>query len=185
MWRGAFFIASSRGSHPGLGGAFFFALAFAFGLGPKFLSNGPPALCSCLLTRPSARKRSCSGNPLSGSPRQASTCGLRRVAPCVTPMSLTAEAQPLVQASKALLVIGDKTAELVVGSLNWSTSLNANSECGLRLAVASDAPIVTDFVRDFEAVFVGAALLDEFKSAASKGTAASSSARQSVSTLTV
>ena len=38
--RGAFFIqstsiASSRGSHPGLGGAFLFALAFAFGLGPS------------------------------------------------------------------------------------------------------------------------------------------------------
>ena len=75
--------------------------------------------------------------------------------------------------AKALLVIGDKTAELVVGSLNWSTSSKANSECGLRLAVASDAPVVTDFVRDFEAVFAGAALLDEFKPAAPKGAAAS------------
>ena len=87
--------------------------------------------------------------------------------------------------AKALLVIGDKTAELVVGSLNWSTSSKANSECGLRLAVASDAPVVTDFVRDFEAVFAGAALLDEFKPAAPKGAAASSSARQGVPTLTV
>ena len=83
--------------------------------------------------------------------------------------------------AKAPLVIGDKTAELVVGSLNWSTSSKANSECGLRLAVASDAPVVTDFVRDFEAVFAGAALLDE----APKGAAASSSARQGVPTLTV
>ena len=82
--------------------------------------------------------------------------------------------------AKALLVISDKTAELVVGSLNWSTSSKANSECGLRLAVASDAPVVTDFVRDFEAVFAGAALLDEFKPAAPKGAAASSSARQGV-----
>ena len=87
--------------------------------------------------------------------------------------------------AKALLVIGDKTAELVVGSLNWSTSSKANSECGLRLAVASDAPVVTDFVRDFEAVFAGATLLDEFKPAAPKGAAASSSARQGVPTLTV
>ena len=71
--------------------------------------------------------------------------------------------------AKALLVVGDKTAELVVGSLNWSTSSKANSECGLRLAVASDAPVVTDFVRDFEAVFAGAALLDEFKPAAKRG----------------
>ena len=87
--------------------------------------------------------------------------------------------------AKALLVIGDKTAELVVGSLNWSTSSKANSECGLRLAVASDAPVVTDFVRDFEAVFAGASLLDDAKPPAPKGAAASSSARQGAPTLTV
>ena len=87
--------------------------------------------------------------------------------------------------AKALLVIGEKAAELVVGSLNWSTSSKANAECGLRLAVASDAPVVTDFVRDFEAVFAGASLLDDAKPPASKGAAASSSARQGVPTLTV
>ena len=87
--------------------------------------------------------------------------------------------------AKALLVVGEKTAELVVGSLNWSTSSKANSECGLRLAVASDAPVVTDFVRDFEAVFAGASTLDDAKPPAPKGAAASGSARQGVPTLTV
>ena len=47
--------------------------------------------------------------------------------------------------AKALLVVSDTTAELIVGSLNWSTSSKANSECGLRLAVASGAPVVVDF----------------------------------------
>ena len=66
-----------------------------------------------------------------------------------------------------------------------STSSKANSECGLRLAVASDAPVVTDFVRDFEAVFAGASTLDDAKPPAPKGAAASGSARQGVPTLTV
>ena len=87
--------------------------------------------------------------------------------------------------AKALLVVGEKAAELVVGSLNWSTSSKANSECGLRLAVASDAPVVTDFIRDFEAVFAGASTLDDAKPPAPQGAAASGSDRQGVPTLTV
>ena len=87
--------------------------------------------------------------------------------------------------AKALLVIGEKTAELVVGSLNWSTSSKANSECGLRLAIASDAPVVTDYVRDFEAVFAGASTLDDVRPPAPKGAAASGSARQGSQTLTL
>ena len=128
------------------------------------------------------------GSRLSALPLQASTCVSRRVAP---PTSLTAEAQPLVLASRAFTTprrfssLAKGLPELVVGSLNWSTSSKANSECGLRLAVASDAPVVTDFVRDFEAVFAGASLLDDAKPPAPKGAAASSSARQGVPTLTV
>ena len=87
--------------------------------------------------------------------------------------------------AKALLVVSDATAELIVGSLNWSTSSKANSECGLRLAVASGAPVVVDFVRDFEAVFAGASALDDVKPPVPKAAAASSSARQGPPTSTV
>ena len=65
--------------------------------------------------------------------------------------------------AKALLVVGETTAELIVGSLNWSTSSKANSECGLHLAVASGAPVVVDFIRDVESVFAGASALDDAK----------------------
>ena len=87
--------------------------------------------------------------------------------------------------AKALLVVGDTTAELIVGSLNWLTSSKANSECGLRLVVASGAPVVVDFIRDFEAVFAGASALDDVKPPAPKGAAASGSARQGTPALTV
>ena len=53
------------------------------------------------------------------------------------------------------MVVGETTADLIVGSLNWSTSSKANSECGLHLTVASGAPVVVDFIRDFESVFAG------------------------------
>ncbi|CAE7685788.1 pol [Symbiodinium sp. KB8] len=87
--------------------------------------------------------------------------------------------------AKALLVVGDTAAELIVGSLNWSTSSKANSECGLRLAVASGAPVVVDFIRDFEAIFAGASPLDDVKPPAPKGAAASSGARHGPPTSTV
>ena len=87
--------------------------------------------------------------------------------------------------AKALLVVGETTAELIVGSLNWSTSSKANSECGLHLTVASGAPVVVDFIRDFETVFAGASALDDAKPPASKGAAASSSARQGPPALTL
>ncbi|OLP83939.1 hypothetical protein AK812_SmicGene35243 [Symbiodinium microadriaticum] len=87
--------------------------------------------------------------------------------------------------AKALLVVGETTAELIVGSLNWSTSSKANSECGLRLTVASGAPVVVDFIRDCESVFAGASALDDAKPPAPKGAAASSSARQGPATLTL
>ena len=48
--------------------------------------------------------------------------------------------------SKALLVVSETTADLIVGSLNWSTSSKANAESGLHLAVASGAPVVADFI---------------------------------------
>ena len=58
--------------------------------------------------------------------------------------------------AKALLVVSETTADLIVGSLNWSTSSKANAECGLHLTVASGAPVVSDFIRDFESVSLGA-----------------------------
>ena len=79
----------------------------------------------------------------------------------------------------------ETTAELIVGSLNWSTSSKANPECGLHLTVASGAPVVVDFIRDFESVFAGASALDDAKPPAPKGAAASSSARQGPATLTL
>ncbi|CAE7896597.1 pol, partial [Symbiodinium necroappetens] len=87
--------------------------------------------------------------------------------------------------AKALLVVGDTTAEVIVGSLNWSTSSKANAECGLRLTVASGAPVVTDFIRDFETVFSGGSALDDAKPPAPKAAAASSSARSGPTTLTI
>ena len=87
--------------------------------------------------------------------------------------------------AKALLVVGETTAELIVGSLNWSTSSKANSECGLHLTVTSGAPVVVDFIRDFETVFAGASALDDAKPPAPKGAAASSSARHGPPALTL
>ena len=59
--------------------------------------------------------------------------------------------------------MADPTAELVVGSLNWTTK--ANSECGVQLSLASTAPVVTDFVREFDRVFGAAEKLEEVKPA--------------------
>ena len=87
--------------------------------------------------------------------------------------------------AKALLVVSDTTAELIVGSLNWSTSSKANAECGLHLTVASGAPVVTDFIRDFETVFSGGSALDDAKPPAPKAAAAASSARSGPTTLTI
>ena len=70
----------------------------------------------------------------------------------------------------------DVTAELVVGSLNWSTSSKANEECGVLLTLSSTAPSVTDFVRDFDRVFGAAEKLEEAKAPGTKPAAASSSA---------
>ena len=87
--------------------------------------------------------------------------------------------------AKALLVVGATTADLVIGSLNWSTSSKANSECGLHLAVASGAPAAADFIRDFEKIFAGASALDDAKPPAPKAAAASSSARPGPPTQTI
>ncbi|CAE7297016.1 pol, partial [Symbiodinium sp. CCMP2456] len=65
--------------------------------------------------------------------------------------------------SKALLLVGETTAQIVVASLSWSTSSKANAESGLHIAVASGAPVVTDFVRDFDRVYSGASALDDAK----------------------
>ena len=87
--------------------------------------------------------------------------------------------------AKALLVVSETTADLIVGSLNWSTSSNSNAECGLHLTVASGAPVVSDFIRDFEDVFSGGSALDDSKPPAPKAAAAASSARSGPPTLTV
>ena len=79
--------------------------------------------------------------------------------------------------AKALLVVGETTADPIVGSLNWSTSSKANAECGLHLTVASGAPVVSDFIRDFETVFSGGSALDDSRPPAPKAAAAASSAR--------
>ena len=71
--------------------------------------------------------------------------------------------------AKALLVVGETTADLIVGSLNWSTSSKANAECGLRLTVASGAPVVSDFIRDFESMFSGGSALDDSRPPAPSG----------------
>ncbi|CAE7261643.1 unnamed protein product [Symbiodinium sp. CCMP2592] len=47
--------------------------------------------------------------------------------------------------AKALLRSGGSCAELVVGSLNWSTSSKANLECGVLLTLAQDAEVVGDY----------------------------------------
>ena len=72
--------------------------------------------------------------------------------------------------------MGDTTADLVVGSLNWSTSSKANSECGVLLALASTAPVVTDFDREFERVSDAAEKLEDAKPPGTRPAAASSSA---------
>ena len=70
--------------------------------------------------------------------------------------------------------MADPTAELVVGSLNWTTK--ANSECGVQLSLASTAPVVTDFVREFDRVFGAAEKLEEVKPPGTKPAASSSEA---------
>ena len=88
--------------------------------------------------------------------------------------------------AKTLLLVGDTTAEVIVGSLNWSTSSKAHAESGLHLAVASGAPVVADFIRDFDRVLSGASALDDAKPPAPKAAAAASgSARQAPPSSTV
>ena len=86
--------------------------------------------------------------------------------------------------SKALLVVSETAADLIVGSLNWSTSSKANAEIGLHLTVASGAPVVADFIRDFENVFSGGSALDDAKPPVPKAAAATGSARSGPSTQT-
>ncbi|CAE7827290.1 pol, partial [Symbiodinium microadriaticum] len=87
--------------------------------------------------------------------------------------------------SKALLIVSETTADLIVGSLNWSTSSKANAESGLHLAVASGAPVVADFIRDFETVFSGGSALDDAKLPVPKAAAATGSARSGPPTQTL
>ena len=80
--------------------------------------------------------------------------------------------------AKALLLVGDTTAELVVGSLNWTTSSKANSECGVHLVLASSSPVVTDYSREFDRVSGSAERLEDANPSGSKPAAVSSGARQ-------
>ena len=80
--------------------------------------------------------------------------------------------------AKALLLVGDTTAELVVGSLNWTTSSKANSECGVHLVLASSSPVITDFSREFDRVSGSAERLEDANSPGAKPAAASSGAAQ-------
>ena len=52
-----------------------------------------------------------------------------------------------------------------MGSLNWSTSSKANSECGVHLGLASTptAPLAADFMREFQRVFDAAERLQDAK----------------------
>ena len=61
----------------------------------------------------------------------------------------------------------------------------ANAESGLHLAVASGAPVVADFIRDFESVFSGGSALDDAKPPVHKAAAATGSARAGPSTQTL
>ena len=80
--------------------------------------------------------------------------------------------------AKALLLVGETTAELVVGSLNWTTSSKANSERGVQLSLASNAPVVTDFCREFDRVFGSAERLEDANPPGVKPAAVSSGAAQ-------
>ncbi|CAE7642797.1 pol, partial [Symbiodinium sp. CCMP2592] len=65
--------------------------------------------------------------------------------------------------AKALLRVRSDGAELVVGSLNWSTSSKANLECGVHLTLLQDAESVGDFVRDFDTCFSAGIKLEDAK----------------------
>ena len=85
--------------------------------------------------------------------------------------------------AKCLLLVSDVTAELVIGSLNWSTSSKANSECGVHLSLASTAPVVTDYVRESDRVFGTAEKLEEVKPPGTKPAAPSGAAGPPTATI--
>ncbi|CAE7521007.1 unnamed protein product [Symbiodinium microadriaticum] len=78
--------------------------------------------------------------------------------------------------SKAVLLAGETAADLIVGSLNWSTSSKANSECGVQLGLAPNAPITADFLREFQKVHEAAERLEDAKPPGVKPAAATGSA---------
>ena len=54
------------------------------------------------------------------------------------------------------VLLANTAAELVVGSLNWSTSSKAIHEAGVDLSLAPSAAAVIDYTREFDRLFEAA-----------------------------
>ena len=64
-------------------------------------------------------------------------------------------------------------------------SRGGSTPCETRTWRTSGAPVVSDFIRDFESVFSGGSALDDSRPPAPKAAAAASSARSGPPTLTI